>query len=91
MKSNFDEIKNKINSINVNDSFRDDNVNNSTMNNNKNNISSDSMFSSGMDYNNNFTKSTNRREKNIDDKFEEINAIGERLYEKLIEKVKIKY
>jgi DUF4097 and DUF4098 domain-containing protein YvlB len=71
LKTNIDDIKNKIGNLNSNN----------------NNIDITSNRSLGESFENEFLKSANTRKGKMDNKLEEINVLGERLYEKLLEKV----
>lgn len=74
MKTNFEEIRNKLTSIEK-DSSRINTINDMSLN-------SESLMSSSR-------VERSNKDKNIDNKLETINKIGERLYEKLLEKVKL--
>jgi hypothetical protein len=83
MRSNFDDIKNKIKTINQNDNSIACDTNRDSVD-SFNQLDNESLrLKSSM--NKKFRET--EREKNLDNKLEEINVLGERLYEKLVEKV----
>lgn len=79
MRSNFEDIKNKLNTININS-----NNNNNALESNR--YSADSMMDE-LHFKSINSRVERYKEKNLDNKLEEINVLGERLYEKLLEKV----
>lgn len=77
MKNNLDEIKTKLKTVTT--------TSQANNNNNYNNYNDTSRVNDSIDHD--FLRMSTKRDRNIDTKIDEITLLGEKLYDKLLEKV----